>query len=178
MFIDSTPAPQLEINVSLESQTKSNYEALLLVSFGGPEGMDDVIPFLENVLRGRNVPRERMLQVAHHYEMFGGLSPINEQNRNLIAALKRELQTSGPSLPIYWGNRNWHPLLTDTLRQMTKDGVKRALALVTSAYSSFSSCRQYLQNISEAQSIAGDSAPEIHKLRAFYNHPLFIEANA
>jgi ferrochelatase len=158
--------------------TTESYDALLLVSFGGPEGMDDVLPFLENVLRGRNVPRERMLQVAHHYEMFGGVSPINEQNRNLIAALKTELETNGPSLPIYWGNRNWHPLLTDTVPQMAKHGVKRALAFVTSAYSSFSSCRQYLQNISEAQLIAGDSAPEIFKLRAFYNHPLFIEANA
>ena len=155
----------------------NEYDALLLVSFGGPEGMDDVLPFLENVLRGRNVPRERMLQVARHYEMFGGVSPINEQNRNLIAALKKELETNGPSLPIYWGNRNWHPLLTDTLPQMAKDGVKRALAFVTSAYSSFSSCRQYLQNISEARSVAGPSAPEIDKIRAFYNHPLFIEAN-
>jgi len=155
----------------------TQYDALLLVSFGGPEGMDDVIPFLENVLRGRNVPRERMMQVAHHYELFGGVSPINEQNRKLIAALKEELETNGSSLPIYWGNRNWHPLLTDTVPQMAKDGVKRALAFVTSAYSSFSSCRQYLQNISDAHPVAGESAPEIHKLRAFYNHPLFIEAN-
>jgi len=162
----------------MSTELHNNYDALLLVSFGGPEGMDDVIPFLENVLRGRNVPHERMLQVAHHYEMFGGVSPINEQNRNLIAALKKELETNGPSLPIYWGNRNWHPLLTDTLPKMAKDGVKHALAFVTSAYSSFSSCRQYLQNISDARSVAGAAAPEIDKLRAFYNHPLFIEANA
>ena len=160
-----------------KAQQTIPYDALLLVSFGGPEGMDDVLPFLENVLRGRNVPRERMLQVAHHYEMFDGVSPINEQNRNLIAALTKELETNGPSLPIYWGNRNWHPLLTDTVPQMAKDGVRRALAFVTSAYSSFSSCRQYLKNISDARSVAGDSAPEIDKLRAFYNHPLFIEAN-
>ena len=153
------------------------YDALLVVSFGGPEGMDDVIPFLENVLRGRNVPRERMLAVAHHYEMFGGVSPINQQNRNLIAALKTELERHGPNLPIYWGNRNWHPLLPDTVARMADDGIKNALAFVTSAYSSYSSCRQYLQNISDAQSQVGPGAPRIEKLRAFYNHPLFIEAN-
>ena len=156
---------------------KMDYDALLLVSFGGPEGMDDVIPFLENVLRGRNVPRERMLQVAHHYEMFGGISPINQQNRNLIAALEKELAENGPRLPIYWGNRNWHPLLPDTLAQMAHDGVKNALAFVTSAYSSYSSCRQYRQNISDAQAAVGPTAPRVEKLRVFYNHPLFIEAN-
>ena len=154
-----------------------NYDAVLVVSFGGPEGMDDVMPFLENVLRGRNVPRERMLSVAHHYEMFGGVSPINQQNRNLITALKEELETHGPNLPIYWGNRNWHPLLPDTLRQMADDGVQNALAFVTSAYSSYSSCRQYRENIASAQEKVGAGAPRIHKLRAFYNHPLFIAAN-
>jgi ferrochelatase len=154
-----------------------NYDALLVVSFGGPEGMDDVVPFLENVLRGRHVPRERMLTVARHYEMFGGVSPINQQNRDLIAALKQELQINGPELPIYWGNRNWHPLLPDTLRQMAHDGVHQALAFVTSAYSSYSSCRQYRQNIADAQTAVGPGPPQIDKLRAFYNHPLFIEAN-
>ncbi|HET9527229.1 MAG TPA: ferrochelatase [Pyrinomonadaceae bacterium] len=155
------------------------YDALLVVSFGGPEGMDDVMPFLENVVRGRNVPRERLLGVAHHYEMFGGVSPINQQNRNLIAALKEELRTNGPELPIYWGNRNWHPMLPDTLREMARDGVKNALAFVTSAYSSYSSCRQYRQNIADAQAEVGPggNAPNVEKLRAFYNHPLFIEAN-
>jgi len=153
------------------------YDALLVVSFGGPEGMDDVMPFLENVLRGRNVPRERMLSVAHHYEMFGGVSPINQQNRNLIAALEEELGKEGPRLPIYWGNRNWHPLLPQTLRQMAADGVQNALAFVTSAYSSYSSCRQYRENIANAQAAAGPEAPRVDKLRAFYNHPLFIEAN-
>lgn len=153
------------------------YDALLLVSFGGPEGMDDVIPFLENVLRGRNVPRERMLSVARHYEMFGGVSPINQQNRNLIATLKEELERHGPKLPIYWGNRNWQPLLPDTLRQMRADGVQHALAFVTSAYNSYSSCRQYRQNIADAQAAVGPDAPSVDKLRAFYNHPLFIEAN-
>lgn len=154
-----------------------SYDALLVVSFGGPEGMDDVLPFLENVLRGRNVPRERMLQVAKHYEMFGGVSPINQQNRNLIAALEKELGRNGPRLPIYWGNRNWHPILADTVGRMAEDGVRNALAFVTSAYSSYSSCRQYLQNISDAQSQVGPGAPRIEKLRAFYNHPLFIDAN-
>jgi len=154
-----------------------NYDALLIVSFGGPEGMDDVMPFLENVLRGRNVPRERMLQVAHHYELFGGVSPINQQNRDLIAALGKELERNGPRLPIYWGNRNWHPLLPDTVDRMAADGVENALAFVTSAYSSYSSCRQYLQNISDAQAKVGRGAPRIEKLRVFYNHPLFVEAN-
>lgn len=153
------------------------YDALLIVSFGGPEGMEDVMPFLENVVRGRNVPRERLLGVAHHYEMFDGVSPINQQNRNLIAALKEELRANGPELPIYWGNRNWHPMLAETLREMSADGVKNALAFVTSAYSSFSSCRQYRQNIADAQAAVGVDAPRIEKLRAFYNHPLFIEAN-
>lgn len=153
------------------------YDALLMVSFGGPEGMEEVMPFLENVVRGRNVPRERLLGVAHHYEMFGGASPINQQNRDLIAALKEELRAYGPALPIYWGNRNWHPLLADTLREMASDGIKNALAFVTSAYSSFSSCRQYQQNIADAQTAVGVDAPRVEKLRAFFNHPLFIEAN-
>jgi ferrochelatase len=153
------------------------YDALLVVSFGGPEGMDDVMPFLENVLRGRNVPRERMLGVAKHYELFGGVSPINEQNRKLIAALEKQLEAKGPRLPIYFGNRNWHPMLADTLRKMRDDGVKNALAFVTSAYSSYSSCRQYLEDIERARQSVGPDAPRVEKLRAFYNHPGFIEAN-
>jgi ferrochelatase len=153
------------------------YDALLLISFGGPEGMDDVLPFLENVLRGRNVPRERMLAVAKHYELFGGVSPINGQNRKLIAALEQLLAAHGPHLPVYFGNRNWHPLLADTLATMRNDGVRRALAFVTSAYSSYSSCRQYLEDIERAQQAVGPDAPRVEKLRAFYNHPGFIEAN-
>jgi ferrochelatase len=153
------------------------YDALLIVSFGGPESREEVIPFLENVLRGRNVPRERMLTVAEHYYRFEGKSPINQQTRELIAAVERELSAHGPQLPVYWGNRNWHPMLADTLRQMKKDGVRRALAFVTSAYSSYSGCRQYRENIASAQREVGAGAPEVDKLRVFFNHPGFIEAN-
>ncbi len=155
-----------------------NYDAILVTSFGGPERPDDVMPFLENVLRGKNVPRERMLEVAEHYYHFGGKSPINDQNRQLIAALEVELAQHGPSPPIYWGNRNWHPMLTDTLRQMKADGVRRALAFVTSAYSSYSSCRQYREDIARAQEAAGEGAPIVDKIRAFHNHPGFVEAVA
>jgi ferrochelatase len=153
----------------------SEYDALLFVSFGGPEGPDEVLPFLENVLRGRNVPRERMLEVAEHYRRFGGVSPINGQNRQLIAALERELATHGPHLPIYWGNRNWRPWLTDALGQMAADGVRQALAFVTSAFSSYSGCRQYREDIARAQQAVGPAAPQVDKLRAFFNHPGFIE---
>ena len=150
------------------------YDALLVVSFGGPEGPADVMPFLENVLRGRNVPRERVLEVAAHYQHFGGKSPLNAQNRDLVAALQAELAAHGPRLKVYWGNRNWHPLLVDTLREMASDGVQRALAFFTSAYSSYSGCRQYRENIAAAQQALGSAAPEVDKLRAFFNHPLFI----
>ena len=158
-----------------------NYDAILVVSFGGPESKDEVIPFLENVLRGRNVPRERMLAVAEHYYHFEGKSPLNQQTRELIAALEAELEQNGPKLPIYWGNRNWHPLLPETLRRMKQDGVRRALAFVTSAYSSYSGCRQYREDIARAQgevglSQCGAGAPEVDKLRAFFNHPAFVEA--
>jgi protoporphyrin/coproporphyrin ferrochelatase len=154
----------------------ANYDAILIVSFGGPESRADVIPFLENVLRGRNVSRERMLAVAEHYYHFEGKSPINQQTRELIAALKDELAQHGPNLPVYWGNRNWHPMLPDTLRQMKQEGIKRALAFVTSAYSSYSGCRQYREDIAGAQSQVGAGSPEIDKLRVFFNHPGFIEA--
>ncbi|MEX2263656.1 MAG: ferrochelatase [Bryobacteraceae bacterium] len=147
--------------------------AILVVSFGGPEKTEDVIPFLENVLRSRNVPRERMLEVAEHYYRFGGRSPINDQNRALVDALRKELR-----LPVYWGNRNWHPMLADTLRQMAADGVRNAFAFVTSAWASYSGCRQYLEDIARARAAVGPHAPQVEKLRAFYNHPGFIEANA
>lgn len=164
--------------MSKSQPVSQQYDALLLVSFGGPEGMEDVPPFLENVLRGKPVPRERMLEVAHHYERFGGVSPLNAQNRALISALEARLAEAGPRLPIYWGNRNWHPFLVDTIQRMADDGVQRALAFVTSAYSSYSGCRQYLENIAEARAAVGSRAPAIDKLRVFYNHPLFIDALA
>ena len=152
------------------------YDAVLVVSFGGPEGPDDVMPFLENVTRGKGVPRARLLEVARHYDQLGGVSPINAQNRQLIRALEAELAAHGPRLPIYWGNRNWHPLLADTLGQMADDGVRRAIAYVTSAYSSYSGCRQYLEDIGRAREAVGPKAPQVDKLRAFYNHPGLIEA--
>jgi len=151
------------------------YDALLVVSFGGPEGPDEVMPFLENVLRGKNVPRSRMLEVAEHYQHFGGVSPINEQCRKLIAALEAELAEHGPALPVYWGNRNWHPLLVDTLARMRDDGVRRALAFMTSAFSSYSGCRQYREDIARARDEIGAGAPEVDKLRVFFNHPGYIE---
>lgn len=153
------------------------YDALLLVSFGGPERREDVIPFLENVLRGKPVPRERLLEVAEHYYHFDGVSPINAQCRSLIDALRQELDASGITLPIYWGNRNWIPLLPDTLREMASAGIRRALAVFTSAYSSYSGCRQYRENIAAAQQIVGPTAPHVDKLRVFFNHPEFIAAN-
>ena len=151
------------------------YDAILLVAFGGPEEPADVIPFLENVLRGRNVPRERLLAVAEHYYHFGGVSPINQQMRELTGLLKAELSERGPRLPVYWGNRNWQPMLADTVRKMRDDGVRKAAAFVMSAYSSYSGCRQYLEDIARARETVGEGAPEIDKLRLFYNHPGFIE---
>lgn len=152
------------------------YDAILLLSFGGPEGREDVIPFLENVLRGRNVPRERLLQVAEHYYHFDGVSPINRQCRELIRDLLTELEKRNISLPIYWGNRNWHPLLPETLRQMHREGVRKILTLVTSAFSSYSGCRQYLEDLQKAARETGLTDLRFDKIRVFYNHPRFIEA--
>jgi ferrochelatase len=154
------------------------YDAILIISFGGPENPSEVLPFLENVLRGKNLPRERMLEVAEHYYRFRGKSPINDQNRQLIAALKAELAEHSPDLPVYWGNRNWHPMLADTMRQMKADGIRHALAFVTSAYSSYSSCRQYRDDIARAQVEIGEGSPIVDKIRAFHNHPGFIETSA
>jgi ferrochelatase len=145
------------------------YDAFLLISFGGPEKREDVIPFLENVLRGKNVPRERMLEVAEHYYHFDGVSPINAQCRELLAALRSEL-----ALPVYWGNRNWEPMLADTVATMRDDGVKRAIAMVTSAFGSYSGCRQYSEDIERARA-AVEGAPAIDKLPPFWNHPGFTE---
>ena len=151
------------------------YDAILIVSFGGPDGPDDVLPFMENVTRGRWISRERLIEVSRHYELFGGVSPINGQNRALIAALEEQLATDGSNLPVYWGNRNWHPLLQDTLERMRADGIRRAVAFVTSAFSSYSGCRQYREDIERARVAMGDGAPIVDKLRVFYDHPGFIE---
>ncbi|MHB2021663.1 MAG: ferrochelatase, partial [Candidatus Xenobia bacterium] len=147
-------------------------DAVLLLSFGGPERPEDVMPFLRRVTAGRNIPDARLEVVAQHYQHFGGKSPINDQNRALLEALRAVLP-----LPVYWGNRNWDPLLADTLRQMAGDGVTRAFAFVTSAYGSFSGCRQYLEDVARAREAVPD-APVVEKLRLFHNHPGFIAANA
>ena len=149
------------------------YDAVLVMSFGGPEGPDEVMPFLERVTQGRNIPRERLLEVAHHYDQFGGVSPINAQNRALIAALEAELKAHGPDLPVYFGNRNSPPLIADTVREMRDAGVKRAVCFVTSAFSSYSGCRQYREDIIRALD-AVPGAPEVDKIRVFFNHPGFI----
>ncbi len=152
----------------------SPYDALLLVSFGGPEGPDDVLPFLENVTRGRGIPRERLEEVGEHYHLFGGRSPINDQNRALLAAIREDLTGAGIDLPVYWGNRNWDPYLADAMQQMADDGIQRAACFLTSAYSSYSSCRQYRENLAAAAA-AVPGAPRLDRLRAYFNHPRFVE---
>lgn len=154
------------------------YDALLYLSFGGPEGPDEVMPFLEHVTMGRGVPRARLEEVAQHYLRFGGVSPINEQNRRVIEALRSELAAHGPRLPVYWGNRNAPPFVEDAVADMKADGVRRAAAFVTSAWSSYSACRQYREDIARAQAACGPGAPKIDKLRQFFNHPGFIEPQA
>jgi ferrochelatase len=152
-----------------------DYDALLVVSFGGPEGMDDVMPFLRNVTRGRGIPEDRLAEVGRHYESFGGVSPHNEQIKSLIDALHVELQAFDHDLPIYWGNRNWKPMLADTLKQMKADGIRKPLQFVASTYSSYSSCRQYREDVERAQEEVGFDVGRIDKIRAFFNHPGFIE---
>ena len=151
------------------------YDAILIVSFGGPEAPDEVVPFLENVTRGRGIPRERLEQVGAHYHLFGGKSPINDQCRALIAALEAELPNHDIDLPVYWGNRNWAPMLDDTMQQMADDGITQAIAFVTSATSSYSGCHQYREDIERARAAVGDAAPVVHKIRQYYDHPGFIE---
>jgi ferrochelatase len=158
--------------------TEPAFDAVLLLSFGGPEGPEDVVPFLENVTRGRNIPRERLEQVGEHYFRFGGVSPINRLCRELIAALEGELDHHGPRLPVYWGNRNWHPMLEDTVACMADDGVRRTVAVATSAFSSYSACRQYLDDVVRARAAVGERAPAIEKLPPYWNHPSFIETMA
>ena len=150
-------------------------DALLLVSFGGPEGPDDVLPFLQNVTRGRGIPQARLEEVGRHYlEVFGGVSPINAQAQALKAALEGELRSRGPELPVYWGNRNWQPYLADTLRQMRADGVRHALAVVTSAFPSYSGCRQYREDWYRARTEVGDGAPLVSKLRHYWAEDGFL----
>jgi len=153
-------------------------DALLLLSFGGPERPEDVMPFLRNVTRGRNVPDERLAVVAEQYELFGGRSPINDQCRDLKAAVEADFVANGIDLPIYWGNRNWHPLLAETVAAMEADGVTRALVFVTSAFGSYSGCRQYREDLAAAATTVGPSAPRLDKLRLYFNHPGFIEPMA
>ncbi|WP_129293806.1 ferrochelatase [Streptomyces lydicus] len=153
------------------------YDALLLLSFGGPEGPDDVVPFLENVTRGRGIPRERLKEVGQHYFLFGGVSPINAQNRELLDALRKDFAEHGLDLPVYWGNRNWAPYLTDTLRTMVQDGHRRIAVLATSAYASYSGCRQYRENLADALATLqaeGLELPRVDKLRHYFNHPGFV----
>jgi len=151
------------------------YDALLVLSFGGPEGPDDVLPFLRNVTRGRGIPDERLAEVAEHYQHFGGVSPINAQNEALVDALRAEFAAHGIALPVYLGNRNWHPFVADTVRRMRDDGVRRALVLATSATSSYSGCRQYRDDLARAREAVGNDAPELVKLRHFFDHPGFVE---
>ena len=154
------------------------YDSLLLVSFGGPEGPGDVLPFLRNVVGDRPIPEERLREVAGHYAAFDGVSPINAQNRALLAALIGQLNENGPPLAVYWGNRHWHPFLEDTVRQMADDGMRHALAFCTSAFGSYPGCRQYTEEIERARTAVGDRAPQIEKLRLYYNHPGFVEVMA
>src|SRR3954463_8446066 len=151
------------------------YDALLLVSFGGPEKPDDVLPFLENVTRGRGIPRERLEEGGEHYYQLGGRSPINDQNREFIAAVEEDFRTTGIDVPVYWGNRNWDPYLTDMLTRMREDGIKRAACLFPSSYSSYSGCRQYRENLADAVAATGPGAPRLDRLRRYFNHPGFVE---
>ena len=151
------------------------YDAFVLLSFGGPEKPDDVMPFLRNVVRGRGVPDERLAEVAEHYYHFDGVSPINQQNRDLLAAVDAEFAAHGVGLPTYWGNRNWYPMLADTVAQMRDDGVTHALGFATSAYGGYSSCKQYWEDIAAARAKVGPGAPVIAKLRQFWDHPGFVE---
>lgn len=154
--------------------TSSGFDALLLLSFGGPEEPAHVRPFLENVTRGRGVPPERLDEVVEHYMHFGGVSPINALNRDIIARIEAEFATAGIDLPVYFGNRNWHPMAEDTVAQMTADGVRRALVFPTSAWGGYSGCRQYHEDIARARAAVADGAPELVKIRQYYDHPLLI----
>jgi ferrochelatase len=161
-------------DVPTQPDAGSAYDALLLVSFGGPEGVDDVVPFLQNVTRGRDIPEERLRGAGRHYFHFGGVSPINAQNRAFLDAVRDHFAETGLDLRIYWGNRNWTPYLADAIEQMRADGVRRALAFFTSAYSSYSGCRQYRENLADAARAVGEGAPQIDRIGAYFNHPGFV----
>ena len=151
------------------------YDAILLASFGGPEGQDDVIPFLRNVTRGRGIPDERLEVVAHHYRAFGGISPINQQNRDLKVALEAELERRGIDLPVLWGNRNWPPFIRDAVSEAHDRGFTKLIAIGTSAYSSYSGCRQYREDYAAALTDTGlDGVIQIDKIRQFFDHPGFV----
>jgi ferrochelatase len=160
------------------ARARPPYDAVLLLSFGGPDGPDDVMPFLRTVTRGRGVPDERLEEVAEHYRHFGGVSPINALNRALQARLQERLNVDGPALPVYWGNRNWHPMVEDTVAEMAANGVRRALVVATSAYAGYSACAQYHEDIARARAAVGSGAPDLEKIRHFFDHPLFVAANA
>jgi protoporphyrin/coproporphyrin ferrochelatase len=178
---DEDPSLAVRNNGGMEPSTApapaGRREAMLVLSFGGPEGHDDVMPFLENVTRGRGIPRERLLDVAEHYHHFGGVSPINDQNKALIAEVEKELAAAGIDLPVYWGNRNWAPYVEDTWRQMAEDGIEHVYVFATSAYASFSGCRQYHEDIARARAAFG-GGPTAEKLPHYFDSPGFVEANA
>jgi ferrochelatase len=183
---DEDPSLAVRNNGGVEPSTDpapaGRREALLVLSFGGPEGHDDVMPFLENVTRGRGIPRERLDAVAEHYHHFGGVSPINEQNRALIAAIEKELAAGGLDLPVYWGNRNWAPYVEDTWRQLADDGIEHVYVFPTSAYASFSGCRQYHEDIARARAAMASptrpGGPTAEKLPHYFDTPGFVQANA
>lgn len=151
-----------------------DFDALLLLSFGGPEGPDEVMPFLENVTRGRGIPRERLEAVAEHYHHFGGVSPINGINRALIEQIETTLAARGQELPVYFGNRNWKPFAEDTVAAMRANGVRRAAVFATSAWGGYSGCAQYQEDIARARAAVGQHAPELVRLRQYFDHPLFV----
>jgi ferrochelatase len=179
---DEDPSLAVRNNGGVEPSTEpappGRREAVLLLSFGGPEGHDDVLPFLENVTRGRGIPRERLEAVAEHYHHFGGVSPINDQNKALIDALEKELAAAGIALPVYWGNRNWAPYVEDTWRQMADDGIEHVYVFATSAYASASGCRQYHEDVARARAAFGPGAPTAEKLPHYFDAPGFVRANA
>lgn len=177
-FVDKCDSASKLVSVQcnpIREDFRMKYDAVLVVSFGGPEGMEEVMPFLDNVLRGKGVPEERKLEVAHHYELFGGVSPINAQNRELVAALETALPAAGVDVPVLLANRNTPPYIPDVLETCMERGYEKVLVYITSGFSCYSGCRQYRENLMTAQAQLGEKAPKFDKIRVFFNHPLFIE---